>query len=65
MSTHEEIIERLARLEQKVEDLEAKIEDLKQIVLQRNGYLKWMVIILIIVLSFVSAMFGLGWRPPT
>jgi len=60
-----EIIERLARLEQKVEDLEKKIDELTQMITQHNGYFKWMAIMMSIVLSFVAAMFGLGWRPPT
>jgi len=59
-----EIIERLARLEQQVEDIKRELEDLKQLVMQRNGYMKWFFILLVTILSFVAAMFGLGWRPP-
>ena len=40
-----EIIERLARLEQQVEDIKRELEDLKQLVMQRNGYMKWFFIL--------------------
>ncbi|RLG83237.1 MAG: hypothetical protein DRO39_08685 [Thermoprotei archaeon] len=59
-----EIIERLARLEQQVEDIRRELDDLKQLIMQRNGYMKWFLGLLITILSFVAAMFGLGWRPP-
>lgn len=87
-----EIVERLARVEQRVEDVEEEIRDLKRliesrnsciddlerrmsrvevevsdlkrIVAQRNGYFKWITVILAMILSFVAALFGLGWKPP-
>jgi len=60
-----EIVERLARLEAQVEALKEDIQELKQLVAKRNGMMKWMIIMLGMILSFVAAMFGLGWRPPT
>ena len=58
------INERLARIETRLDNIEQDIDELKQVVNKRNGYLKFTLVLLGMVLSFVAAMFGLGWRPP-
>ena len=55
--------ERLAKVEQKVEDMDNEIKYIKKLLIQRNGYMKWMFIMLGMILSFIAALFGLGWRP--
>lgn len=70
----DEIVYRLARLETKVEDMEKMLQDIsdrldkldKKIMLMSSNHVsvKWFTYLLIILLSFVAAMFGLGWRPP-
>jgi type VI protein secretion system component VasF len=59
-----DIVERLSRLEAKVEDLGREMSELKAEMRRRNGMMKWMVVMLGMILSFVAALFGLGWRPP-
>jgi len=71
---------RVARLEQETKDMREDVKEvreemssLKETVLKfmesmtekYNTFMKWLVVIIVIILSFVSAMFGLGWRPPT
>ena len=58
------VLERLARLEQSVEDLRTEVKMIQEEIARRNGYMKWTLVLLVTVLSFVAAMFGLGWRPP-
>lgn len=55
--------ERLARVEQKVEDMESEIKYIKKLLVQRNGYMKWMIVMLGMILSFIAALFGIGWKP--
>jgi len=52
-----EMKERLARLETKVDAIESELR-------KRNGMMKWTIVLLGMILSFVAAMFGMGWRPP-
>lgn len=58
-----DIRERLARVEQRVEDMDNELKYIKKLLVQRNGYMKWMFIMLGMILSFIAALFGLGWRP--
>ena len=70
----EEIVYRLARLETKVEDMEKMLQDISKRLDQLDKKImslsanhvsvKWFTYLLVILLSFVAAMFGLGWRPP-
>ena len=59
-----ELIERVSKLESQVEDLKGEIKALKTIILKRNSLMKYTIIILGMLMSFIAAMFGLGWRPP-
>jgi len=56
---------RISKLEARMDDMEKEIRDIKQELSKRNGYFKYMIILITIILSFVAAMFGMGWRPPT
>ena len=58
------INERLARIETRLDNIEQDIDELKQTVNKRNGYLKFIIVMVGMVLSFVATMFGMGWRPP-
>ena len=70
----EEIAERLARLETKIEDLEKMIEDIDKRLDQLDKRLtqvsgnhvsiKYFITLLVILLSFIAAMLGIGWHPP-
>lgn len=65
-SAHEvrEVRERLARVEARLDEIEKRLDRLEALLARRNGYLKWMALMTAMILSFVAAMFGLGWRPP-
>lgn len=62
---------RITRLEEKYESIDSRLDDMDkkidlliQIVSQNKMNQKTTIIILIIILSFIATMFGLGWRPP-
>ena len=69
------INQRLERLENKVDNidrrvarLEADVDNLVKmasvVMKPRNSWMKWFVITLGMILSFIATLFGLGWRPP-
>lgn len=60
-----DILERLTRVETKIEDVEKRMDDLKEEITRSKDYMKYLIIILSLILSFVAAMFGMGWRPPS
>lgn len=49
---------------EKIDVLEAKLDIIAKSMNKRNNYMKFTIVLLGIILSFVAAMFGLGWRPP-
>jgi len=56
------INERLARIEGRLEEIEKKIESLERSALTAKDLMKYMLYILIIVLSFVGAVLGINWK---
>ena len=44
--------------------LEDEIRSLRMTEERRNGFMRYMIIILIIILSFVAAVLGVKWHPP-
>jgi len=65
--------ERLARVEQRVDNIENDVSEIKALLnkflVKRNGLIKFLVgatiTIIAIVLSFVAAILGVHWVPPT
>jgi len=65
--------ERLARVEQRVDNIENDVSEIKRLinklVERRNGLIKFlvgaMITVMVIVLSFVAAILGVHWAPPT
>ena len=76
-STLYELLQRVASLEAKVKDVDARltnVEDkidkiVEMLIAQKNGMIRFIVgtfvTIIIIILSFIATLFGLGWKPPT
>ena len=76
-STLHELLQRVASLEAKVKDVDARltsVEDkidkiVEMLIAQKNGMIRFIVgtfvTIIIIILSFIATLFGLGWKPPT
>lgn len=63
-----ELRERVARLEQRVEDIDKKLDNIMEHYLSQrpslNGVFKWVVITLGLVFSFIAAVLGVRWNPP-
>jgi len=65
--------ERIARVEQRVDSIESDVREMKELLnrflVKRNGLIKFlvgaMIVIIGIVLSFVAAVLGVHWTPPT
>lgn len=55
---------RLQSIEERLRSIEERIELLVELMERRNHSMKWTLALLVTILSFVAAMFGLGWRPP-
>jgi len=55
--------ERIAALEAKVDLLIDKVNQLEREINSKNNLLKYMVMMYLSTLSFIAALFGLGWKP--
>ena len=51
-------------ISQRLESIDKRLDRLEQ-KLGKSVDIKYVIIIIIIILSFVGAMFGLGWSPPS
>ena len=56
--------ERYESIDQRLDDMDKKIDLLIKLVSNSKASQKTMITILVIILTFIAAMFGLGWRPP-
>jgi len=56
-----DINERLSRIEGKLQEIEKKIDSLEDFMISPKDLLKYMTYIVIIVLSFASAVLGINW----
>ena len=58
---------RISVIEEKLDMIIEQLQDLRNNVEKRNGLVKWTITVyvstLIAVLSFVAAMFHMGWKP--
>jgi len=58
----------IAMLSQKLDDLDRKFDDFKDMYIKQlasnHRMLKFVLMLIGMVLSFVAAMFGLHWKPP-
>ena len=60
--------QRVARMEQKLDDVDSKLDDfinmyMKQLA-SNHRMLKFTLMLVGMILSFIAAMFGLHWKPP-
>ncbi len=62
--SQDDIKERLARLEARLEALEHKVDQLVELIASRNHMMKWFTTLLVIVLSFIAALVGIKWALP-
>jgi len=72
-----ELLQRVASLEAKVKSIDSRLSNvenkidkvMEMLVTQKNGIVRFIVgtfvAIIVIILSFIAALFGLGWEPPT
>ena len=61
----DDIDRRVARLEAKMDDVSSEVQQLRRVLnAARNATWKWILALIGMILSFVAALFGLGWRPP-
>ena len=65
---HENRISRLEErfniLSEKIDSIDQKLDLVIRIVSTNNSTQKYIVIVLIIILSFTAAVLGIGWMPP-
>jgi len=66
------ILNRIERLESRVSRIEGKLDVIEQLITNikpqdnknRSEMWKYFIIMLVLILSFISAWLGLGWIPP-
>jgi len=56
-----DINERLSRIEGKLEEIDKKVGHLEEYMISPKDLMKYMLYIIVIVLSFTSAILGINW----